>query len=90
MKAFAAFGDARQGDKTTARQAQEPNAAALTGTTPKPDGAELPSMGERARGAYAAVAPEPIRPGAEERRANPRSTSAKLRWAVAPPAPGAP
>ena len=32
-------------------------------------------------GVYAAVAPEPIRPGAEERRANPRSACAKLRWA---------
>jgi len=31
---------------------------------------------------YARVAEEPIRPGAEERRANPRSASAKLRWAV--------
>jgi 16S rRNA (cytosine1402-N4)-methyltransferase len=32
-------------------------------------------------GTYAAVAPEPIRASPEERRANPRSTSAKLRWA---------
>jgi len=37
--------------------------------------------GERA-GIYARVAPDPIRPSAEERRANPRSGSAKLRWAV--------
>jgi 16S rRNA C1402 N4-methylase RsmH len=29
------------------------------------------------------VAPELIRPSFEERRANPRSGSAKLRWAVA-------
>ena len=32
-------------------------------------------------GAYAEVADEVIRAGPEERRANPRSTSAKLRWA---------
>lgn len=32
-------------------------------------------------GTYAEVAPEPLRASAEERRANPRSTSAKLRWA---------
>ena len=37
--------------------------------------------GERC-GAYARVAPDPIRPSAEERRANPRSAAAKLRWAV--------
>ncbi len=35
-------------------------------------------------GTYAAVAPEPIRASAEERRSNPRSTSAKLRWARVP------
>jgi 16S rRNA (cytosine1402-N4)-methyltransferase len=33
-------------------------------------------------GAYASIAAEPLRPSAEERRANPRSTSAKLRHAV--------
>jgi len=33
-------------------------------------------------GLYHAVALEPIRPSPEERRANPRSSSAKLRWAV--------
>ena len=33
-------------------------------------------------GIYQRVADEPIRPGAEERRANPRSSSAKLRWAI--------
>jgi 16S rRNA (cytosine1402-N4)-methyltransferase len=33
-------------------------------------------------GTYTAIAPEPIRASPEERRANPRSTSAKLRWAV--------
>ncbi len=33
-------------------------------------------------GVYARIAPEPIRPGFEERRDNPRSSSAKLRWAV--------
>ena len=37
--------------------------------------------GERA-GVYARAAPDPIRPSAQERRANPRSSSAKLRWAV--------
>ncbi len=36
--------------------------------------------GER-DGLYAAVAQEVIRPSAEERRANPRSSAAKLRWA---------
>jgi 16S rRNA (cytosine1402-N4)-methyltransferase len=35
-------------------------------------------------GVYAAVAPEPVRASAEERRSNPRSTSAKLRWARVP------
>ena len=35
-------------------------------------------------GLYAEVAPEPIRASPEERRANPRSTSAKLRWARLP------
>jgi 16S rRNA (cytosine1402-N4)-methyltransferase len=33
-------------------------------------------------GVYARVAPDPIRPSAGESRANPRSSSAKLRWAV--------
>jgi 16S rRNA (cytosine1402-N4)-methyltransferase len=33
-------------------------------------------------GVYARVAPDPIRPSADERRDNPRSSSAKLRWAV--------
>ncbi len=37
--------------------------------------------GERA-GIYARVAPDPVRPSPEEQRANPRSSSAKLRWAV--------
>jgi 16S rRNA (cytosine1402-N4)-methyltransferase len=37
--------------------------------------------GERS-GVYASVAPELIRPLFEERRANARSGSAKLRWAV--------
>jgi 16S rRNA (cytosine1402-N4)-methyltransferase len=37
--------------------------------------------GERS-GVYARVAPDPVRPSAEERRANPRCTSTKLRWAV--------
>lgn len=33
-------------------------------------------------GAFARIAEEIIRPGAEERRANPRSSAAKLRWAI--------
>jgi 16S rRNA (cytosine1402-N4)-methyltransferase len=33
-------------------------------------------------GDYADIAPEVLRPGPEERRENPRSSSAKLRWAV--------
>lgn len=33
-------------------------------------------------GIYREIAREVVRPGAEERRANPRSTPAKLRWAV--------
>lgn len=33
-------------------------------------------------GIYSAVAPDPLRPSAEERRSNPRSSCAKLRWAV--------
>jgi 16S rRNA (cytosine1402-N4)-methyltransferase len=37
--------------------------------------------GER-DGTYARVAPDPIRASFDERHANPRSTSAKLRWAV--------
>ena len=40
--------------------------------------------GERA-GVYARVAPELIRPSFAEQRANPRSSSAKLRWAVRAP-----
>ena len=36
---------------------------------------------ERA-GIYARVVPDPMRPSFEEQRANPRSSSAKLRWAV--------
>lgn len=42
-------------------------------------------MGERA-GVYARVAPDPIRPSFDEQRANPRSSPAKLRWAVKAPA----
>lgn len=34
------------------------------------------------QGVYAAICGEPVRPAAEERRANPRSASAKLRWVV--------
>jgi 16S rRNA (cytosine1402-N4)-methyltransferase len=33
-------------------------------------------------GVYAHIAEEPIRPSGEERRTNPRSASAKLRWAI--------
>ena len=33
-------------------------------------------------GVYTSIAPEPIRPSPEERRSNPRSSSAKLRWAI--------
>jgi 16S rRNA (cytosine1402-N4)-methyltransferase len=33
-------------------------------------------------GVYARIALDPLRPSPEERRANPRSSSAKLRWAV--------
>jgi 16S rRNA (cytosine1402-N4)-methyltransferase len=33
-------------------------------------------------GVYAEVAPDPLRPSADERRSNPRSACAKLRWAV--------
>jgi len=33
-------------------------------------------------GLYARIAEEPLRPSPEERRSNPRSASAKLRWAV--------
>jgi len=33
-------------------------------------------------GLYREIAPDPIRPSGEERRANPRSASAKLRWAI--------
>jgi 16S rRNA (cytosine1402-N4)-methyltransferase len=40
--------------------------------------------GER-NGTYAQVAPDVVRPRFDERRANPRSSSAKLRWAVAAP-----
>ena len=35
-----------------------------------------------AAGGYSAISREVVRPSAEERHANPRSTSAKLRWAV--------
>ncbi|HUX41077.1 MAG TPA: 16S rRNA (cytosine(1402)-N(4))-methyltransferase RsmH [Rectinemataceae bacterium] len=37
-----------------------------------------------ASGAYASVSAEATRPSREERSANPRSSSARLRWAVAP------
>lgn len=37
--------------------------------------------GERT-GVFASVSPEAVRPSFDERRANPRSSSAKLRWAV--------
>ena len=37
--------------------------------------------GERS-GIYSSVAPDLVRPSFEEQRANPRSSSTKLRWAV--------
>ncbi|MDP2370090.1 16S rRNA (cytosine(1402)-N(4))-methyltransferase RsmH [Rhodoferax sp.] len=40
--------------------------------------------GERS-GIYASVAPDPIRASFDERRANPRSSSVKLRWAIRAP-----
>jgi 16S rRNA (cytosine1402-N4)-methyltransferase len=43
-------------------------------------------IGERS-GFYARVAPDAIRPSAQERRANPRCSSTKLRWAVAAGSP---
>lgn len=33
-------------------------------------------------GIFSGIAPEPLRPAPEEQRSNPRSTSAKLRWAI--------
>jgi 16S rRNA (cytosine1402-N4)-methyltransferase len=33
-------------------------------------------------GVYSAIAPDPIRPGAQECHSNPRAKSAKLRWAI--------
>jgi 16S rRNA (cytosine1402-N4)-methyltransferase len=33
-------------------------------------------------GIYSSIAPEPLRPTPEEQRSNPRSSSAKLRWAI--------
>ncbi len=41
------------------------------------------ATGQR-EGHYSAIATEVVRPSAEERHANPRSTSAKLRWALRP------
>lgn len=38
-------------------------------------------------GMYSGIAPDPIRPSPEERRSNPRSACAKLRWAVRAKAP---
>ena len=42
-----------------------------------------------AEGLYSAVSPTPARPSPAERRSNPRSACAKLRWAVRSPAPAA-
>ncbi|HAU89022.1 MAG TPA: 16S rRNA (cytosine(1402)-N(4))-methyltransferase [Elusimicrobia bacterium] len=42
-----------------------------------------------AEGLYSAVSPAPARPSPAERRSNPRSACAKLRWAVRSPAPAA-
>jgi 16S rRNA (cytosine1402-N4)-methyltransferase len=36
----------------------------------------------RRSGIYAAISAEPLRPTPAERRANPRASSAKLRWAI--------
>ena len=36
-------------------------------------------------GIYSAIARDPIRPGPAEKQSNPRSTPAKLRWALTPP-----
>jgi len=38
-------------------------------------------------GVYAQIADEPLRPSPAERHANPRSSAAKLRWAVRADAP---
>ncbi len=40
------------------------------------------------RGCYESVCEQPVRPGGSEKLANPRSRSAKLRWAKRPGAPG--
>jgi 16S rRNA (cytosine1402-N4)-methyltransferase len=37
------------------------------------------------QGLYSSISADPVRPSAEERRANPRSTSAKLRFATRAP-----
>jgi 16S rRNA (cytosine1402-N4)-methyltransferase len=39
-------------------------------------------------GVYGEISREVLRPGADERHANPRSTPAKLRWAVSGKAEG--
>jgi 16S rRNA (cytosine1402-N4)-methyltransferase len=41
------------------------------------------------RGVYERISPDPVRAGEEEKLANPRSRSAKLRWAVRASEPGA-
>ena len=40
-------------------------------------------------GIYSSIAPDPLRPTPEEQRSNPRSTSAKLRWAIRSALPAA-
>jgi 16S rRNA (cytosine1402-N4)-methyltransferase len=40
-------------------------------------------------GIYSSVAPDPLRPTPEEQRSNPRSSSAKLRWAIRSALPAA-
>ena len=42
---------------------------------------QIVSVGNHGFETYAEIADEVLRPGAEEQRANPRSSSAKLRWA---------
>ena len=51
-------------------------------TRARTGGSRPRSRPDWADGTYASIASEPLRPSAEERRANPRSTSAKLRHAV--------
>jgi 16S rRNA (cytosine1402-N4)-methyltransferase len=40
-------------------------------------------------GIYSSIASDPLRPAPEEQRSNPRSSSAKLRWAIRSALPAA-